>query len=152
MGSYIGYQKHPTPKPPLPGKVFPYRNNLDKSVRANEPVNLYLGPGMSELDQSDLKAEGGRYLIGQLKLSKNEKAKKTESYQISMPLLPRPKPKKDSPPKAEKDNSIETLEKDQRVAWVKAGHGGDEHFAKAKELYPTHVPLFHVSVEILAMT
>ena len=103
---------------------------------------------MSDLDQSDLKAEGGRYLVGHLKLSKNEKAKKTEAYQITMPLLPRPKPKKDSPPKTEKDNSIETLEKEQRVTWVKAGHGGDEHFVKAKELYPTHVPLYHVSLNL----
>jgi len=129
--------------------ILGQNKNKDKSIRANEPVNLYLGPGMSDLDQSDLKAEGGRYLVGHLKLSKNEKAKKTEAYQITMPLLPRPKPKKDSPPKAEKDNSIETLEKEQRVTWVKAGHGGDEHFVKAKELYPTHVPLYHARLQFL---
>lgn len=118
---------------------------LDKMVRANEPVSLYLGPSMTDLDQPDLsKADGGRTLIGTMKLSKVDQNKKVENFDVSMTLLPRAKPKKDTPAKAEKDNSIENLERETRVAWVKAGHGQIDHFNKTKELYPTHVPLYHV--------
>ncbi|CAG5094699.1 Oidioi.mRNA.OKI2018_I69.XSR.g13790.t2.cds [Oikopleura dioica] len=122
----------------------------DKTLKPNTPVSLYLGPGMTELDQSDLaKAEGGRYLKGSLTILKDDVTKKVEKHSIRMSLRPRAKSKTDAPPKSEKDNSIETIERNANVSWVKAGHGGSDYFKVAVEKYPDHVPLHHARLQFL---
>lgn len=122
----------------------------DKTLKPNTPVSLYLGPGMTELDQSDLaKAEGGRYLQGHLTILKDDLTKKVEKHSIRMSLRPRAKAKTDTPPKAEKDTSIETIERNANVGWVKAGTGGSDYFKTAVEKYPDHVPLHHARLQFL---
>ena len=119
-------------------------------LRAKEPLSLYVAPvSASDLDQSELNQTAGRTLYGTMKLSKSELTKKTENYEVSMTLLPKQKAKKDTPTKAPKDNSIANLEKEERVKWVKEGHGGEEHFNNCKTLYPEHVPLYHVNNNII---
>lgn len=122
----------------------------DKNLKAHYPQSLYLGPGMSDLDHADLaKVEGGRYLSGTLSLLKDEVCKKSESYKIRMTLRPQGKAKQDTPPKVEKDNSIETLERNANVNWVKAGYGGSDQFKKAVENYAEHVPLYHARLQFV---
>jgi hypothetical protein len=100
---------------------------------------------MTNMDQADLaKVEAGRSLIGTMTLAKDEKAKKCEKYSINMTLVPKPKAKVEEKPKLEKDNSIVTLEREQRIIWAKAGHGGQEFYDNMKPLYPESVPLYHV--------
>jgi len=113
-------------------------------IRANEPASLYLGPSMTDADQPDLVVTSGRSLVGTMKLCKLDQNKKVENFDVGMTVHPKPKVKKETPPKAEKDNSIDNLERETRVTWVKAGHGQAEYYNKTKELYPTHVPLYHV--------
>ena len=60
---------------------FNFAKAKDKTLKPNTPVSLYLGPGMTELDQSDLaKAEGGRYLKGSLTILKDDVTKKVEKH------------------------------------------------------------------------
>ena len=73
--------------------------------------------------------------------------KNTFKVPVKYPVQPK-SDIKEKEVKAKKDTSIEALQREQAVAWVKNGDGEADFFKKQCDLYPAHVPLLHVSLRV----
>ena len=86
----------------------------------------------------------GRVLTGNMTFYTGD-MKNAFKLPVKYPIMPKADIKSEKEVKAKKDTTIAALQRNQAVTWVKNGDGDVEFFNSQKELYPTHVPLYHVS-------
>ena len=109
-------------------------------------LRLYVNASL--LDEKDDKEAGkleGRVLTGMMKFYAGD-LKNVLSVPAKYPVQPKADLKAEKEVKAKKDDKIEDLMRNKVVEWVKGGEGDAEFFAKQKDAYPDHVPLYHVSL------
>ena len=98
----------------------------------------------SNLDKDEVGKMEGRVLTGNMTFYTGD-MKNAFKLAVKYPILPKADIKSEKEVKAKKDTTIAALQRNQAVTWVKNGDGDVEFFNSQKELYPTHVPLYHVS-------
>jgi len=106
-------------------------------------LRLYVNASL--LDEKDDKEAGkleGRVLTGMMKFYAGD-LKNVLSVPAKYPVQPKADLKAEKEVKAKKDDKIEDLMRNKVVEWVKGGEGDAEFFAKQKDAYPDHVPLYH---------
>ena len=98
----------------------------------------------SNLDKDEVGKMEGRVLTGNMTFYTGD-MKNAFKLPVKYPIMPKADIKSEKEVKAKKDTTIAALQRNQAVTWVKNGDGDVEFFNSQKELYPTHVPLYHVS-------
>ena len=96
------------------------------------------------MDKDEVGKMEGRVLTGNMTFYTGD-MKNAFKLPVKYPILPKADIKSEKEVKAKKDTTIAALQRNQAVTWVKNGDGDVEFFNSQKELYPTHVPLYHVS-------
>ena len=95
------------------------------------------------MDKDEVGKMEGRVLTGNMTFYTGD-MKNAFKLPVKYPILPKADIKSEKEVKAKKDTTIAALQRNQAVTWVKNGDGDVEFFNSQKELYPTHVPLYHV--------
>ena len=90
----------------------------------------------------------GRVLTGNMTFYTGD-MKNAFKLPVKYPIMPKADIKSEKEVKAKKDTTIAALQRNQAVTWVKNGDGDVEFFNSQKELYPTHVPLYHVCKQFI---
>jgi len=107
---------------------------------------LYINSNGSNLDKDEVGKMEGRVLTGNMTFYTGD-MKNAFKLPVKYPILPKADIKSEKEVKAKKDTTIAALQRNQAVTWVKNGDGDVEFFNSQKELYPTHVPLYHARLQ-----